>query len=1674
MKKIFKKTLSCLLIAAMIITALPALAFAGGGGDDHSHDENKDWIDQSATSRDRKSASKDSYNGEAAKYYYVLAIHTGTVVSSELKNIILSYTDGGEDPITRYQVLRPYYNNFIYCTDDGYKNSFAWYDPLGRQGKLNTTGSYYSTFAYISGSTGASDYSQAAVPRAVGAYDSWRSAMGFSGTNKYSIKNKLTSNNVFCCDDTTYLAFETEYDFNVLKNIQFFFEGTGRDFSCQGWEIYRVPYSEKLNFENYAFFSDRVALSFNGTMIYRTTENTNKKIQADGLNKNQYAEINYIFYPISEINNVPKENASQKVVDGRNTAIPDYNFFESCNVEVSTAKNRKIMNFAIEISDTYEAGLESLFKSPSGVYGSAGSNYTSSERVLNDTLIATIEYTDLEGFTRLLEVPVLSNALFEYAVNNDEKGVGDSSRYTWITSGGWAAIAQQGDALCFSVEFPEIAELKSMTVSYADKAHDSDDFTIHAVSVYDNWGDNTKTNREAYSYFSANSIDIAPIGAKLLYESDNSGEIRMSASGTEHKFRFTYLKGEETCKTTETDYTNQNMYLVSLKTDSTTLSGTNDNVYVQFTYDTIDGKVAKSLEYNIREACQNYMGYNLMSLGETTNGAVVYSKNEDLTYTYGMSKGQEISFLMSIKNVKSFTGVTFRIDQTDDEWQLANLSITKLDTLGKRRLNNETEEVSVLINGKTCSLKKNGVYFRQITGDSLVSVSDAGVYLTNGETRSLDLTSAIVSGDRKTRDYSQYQNFMDYSTAMGDLKFDSAEKNYTVTVKVASNSTSATTSDDCGSSNLFYFQLVFKNGKRSAYVLANQQLSADGFRSGKEESFTIACNADMGDVVSINIIPDDTTQESQALDKLCIDWISVVKQNTGTVSKRYYAGNVGWIAPVYRDTSEETEAVGRSESELARNIVITSYGYMLDLEFSISYGDYPENTTTGEVYPQYAGNMTAEISYYTTNNEYKTITSQQIVQRMYEYAGKTPVIDSKTQDYVSDRSFMFRANTTDRFIINVDDIAQLVSIKLIGTPTSNTVLPIKEIAVNIVQGEGVLKMNTNDEYEMSYQAERILLAEVNDPVPTGKYSFTANASDYRTFMFSENSIPKFDDDTNLQSAMIGRTPDAANDTMNLYIYMNPTSPDPDAKGDDAYTLTTTVTYNSTTADKSYYVYTDEYKNLGKDNLGRTVLLAQNLSAENLSVITNVNLSCEYIRRNDIMVDHAVLQQVRNGVVINTYNVNFQSAIIGKQGGASTGPYTMTNLKSEATRQQLTLQLGEGTLEYKLSPEVIDIAVALTYTTKAKTANGGSAEYTSPFVFATDDPSVTSVNSGKILTFNFDEVGVDQITGIKVVAVGGVPATLEAATVICYEADSNNASVESGYFSFEPRPTVDAVSGIRESNAITLTRDTKTIKYSDDDIIYANTNESADFLRRFDITFKTMEVSDVVDSAGTVPIRMRISYKQHNGNKTTSFKTVADIRNYISKNEGFTSGSETKVSVYLPGLESVYSVDIEPYDSSELTLCSWNLESIEYQLSGTDDESIHKIPIQKTVYEDAPLTVNLSTIYVELAYKYDDVTGYVVNGDANISAEHGTTITFEPTIYQGTAGYKVVVYKIVEEGEMPVQTFGSDSASFNYKVENNGQSTAYYKLVVSSNDNAAAKSTINITIPPQSESTQGSK
>lgn len=178
---------------------------------------------------------------------------------------------------------------------------------------------------------------------------------------------------------------------------------------------------------------------------------------------------------------------------------------------------------------------------------------------------------------------------------------------------------------------------------------------------------------------------------------------------------------------------------------------------------------------------------------------------------------------------------------------------------------------------------------------------------------------------------------MTYNDALKNLGLSIVKCTYQISVDVADV-------EDAGSSNYFYFQLVFENGT-SAVVLANQQLSSDSFRQGTTESFQIKTTQNYGNVTAVRIICDNTSSTSDVFDKLNIEGITITLNSDSGISKTWLVERVGWIDITYVDEGadygvdgleEFAQTDGLSNGENVKEFAVTRTATAVDLLFCVS------------------------------------------------------------------------------------------------------------------------------------------------------------------------------------------------------------------------------------------------------------------------------------------------------------------------------------------------------------------------------------------------------------------------------------------------------------------------------------------------------------------------------------------------------------------------------------------------------------------------------------------------------------------------------------------------------------------------------------------------------------------
>ena len=123
-----------------------------------------------------------------------------------------------------------------------------------------------------------------------------------------------------------------------------------------------------------------------------------------------------------------------------------------------------------------------------------------------------------------------------------------------------------------------------------------------------------------------------------------------------------------------------------------------------------------------------------------------------------------------------------------------------------------------------------------------------------------------------------------------------------------------------------------------------------------------------------------------------------------------------------------------------------------------------------------------------------------------------------------------------------------------------------------------------------------------------------------------------------------------------------------------------------------------------DAEGKTVYSVNGLTATGMSALNRVYVKAQSADVVDAYIDHMIVQQVRSGVVINTFYLDCEHR------NADMEFYALPGGKQSAQtdEQEVHLLLGDETEEANLVAENRDVAVALQYTT----ISGGNQIFTS--------------------------------------------------------------------------------------------------------------------------------------------------------------------------------------------------------------------------------------------------------------------------------------------------------------------------------------------------------------------------
>lgn len=1227
-----------------------------------------------------------------------------------------------------------------------------------------------------------------------------------------------------------------------------------------------------------------------------------------------------------------------------------------------------------------------------------------------------IEYIDIFGDSRLVTQPVMTSAI-EWLMEN---GV------PWDAE--IAGFAQQGETIVFDCVLQDMQSINGIILRTGTEA----DAVLNGM-----------TCRTEHASFTGVSIykeeDVQPFISDF-YGVANAPEYSFSGNPLFYHAS-AILEGEALAENSSlylSVHTYENgalllpvivreQYLIDLIAYPSEIVQVPDDIQVQLRYVDMAGEERESQVFSVREEANEFYGH-------------WPSSGKDFAYEGQVNEDVGVHFVVELPTVEHFTGLTISVPDGSCDWQIAGFRVVRVEEVSRRYCAWE----DMAGNGSY----SNRRYFRNVDGYTVFSMDEITL-IQPGNACEFDF---ISQSTQKVDDFdwSTYRYAMTYDQCTSNLGLTKIRENYTVEVQVQSGATNLLDGyGDNGSKNRFYFMLEFENGV-SGYVLANQQLSADGFRSGYTESFVISTNYDYGDLVAVHIIPDDISEDSDPYDKLNISQIRVRRSDSGSISKEWIVDNVGWIGIDYRDEGANSSIVGqqgRKEVDMSRTYPISYSSYALNLEFRLGIGTYAESGSGGPFY----GTMEATLEYFNKDGDRKHITFD-VIRAMYEYANKAPVYlndgtngSTGTPLAVPDNSFMFRENHTDRFVISVSDVAQLSKLTLNMKSLNGGSLELTNLTVALVMETGQLQINEQGEY-LRMGATEYLCEDTVDKIPAFELFLPTGRNTIQEIYLAEHEPIKLDTKNSTWISAVSREPNSRNDVLNVFVY-----PAEDARGYfDIDVRAQFTNINGIGLETGANMITK-----GTDAEGKTVYSVFGLTATDMSTLNKVYVKAESYDVVDAYIDHVVVQQVRAGVVINTFYLDCEHRNADREFYALAGNAQNTNNRE----QKVYIAFGEGTQSANLISENRDVAVALQYTT----VTGGDEPFTSKYIYITDQ-QYEAIKAGDIVELTFNESYVHTITGVLVATSGNVQAQVD---MVCVDNYSVNVSTGTKQLMDHFAASTDVMVQ-NQSQAIPVSKKTS--------------------VEVLNIQFVTAPADAYLESGTTDPIVMVINYTDTRGVQKEA--VITDIRDYvISEGDAFSTGSTTQIRLMMTDIASIQSLQLMPYNTDPRTMAVWKPSQIVVSLGV--DGSLQKVnrTIETTIQEDKelnleePITgqmvgglkVNLANIIVTADVKATDSSGAygnayransAVNNTMSLNVVSGASVQVNVTVSNSAEGYSVTAeqtdglkdissrVKNIEGGfvlPMPVNTTGQDQS---------------YRITIRSVENEKVTVVIEVTVKSQ--------
>ena len=1442
--------------------------------------------------------------------------------------------------------------------------------------------------------------------------------------------------------------FKLEYPLKEVNGFEFYLNGGGY-WTCDSMSLYEVknPNENIKGYDMKGYLSNFYYVDFEGTLLaqisYGESFGSIIKNDRDGgaatFVRNYTRE--YSLEHGINVSNTSKnvKNYMTTIEGGNKVELP----------EESRPAHPKNTTYGVELdfSSMPGSGLKGFVQAYNDCLA-INCGYSEGIMMYKDPLLLEITYEDVGETKQVIYAPVM----LSMACYLNDIGLGSKTVF---------GFAQSGDSLVFPVTLPGyvpktdngiIVNTPEIRLVYNDEYLDkrmqqttAGSELAASGSIYGSAMKSVGTDAirltgfQIYDYMpqlSVNEIEHrlvinAPKDPIWSYAADSEGlliEREDNPKSTVNPIYLSKLMRVWTTGMTRTSRTNVNSsYYCELDISAEEGSATLNDIEISFQYINNKGKDCSTSVMSLSTLVQEFYGY--WPSNSSSGNA----------YTLNQVDGGKLKFMINVKDVRKFTGVKLSVQKDvseKDHFQMAGIYVYGIDSIenASGRCRYSYDEDNILIQGLRGS---NDCSYWLIDRD--VATTSAYVnfaqrqFYSAGESKAFQLgVTANTIIEEEDVDWTKYKNAMTYTDTETDMGYTKVRDTYEVTVKVASDA--GNMDNDAGSKNKFYFQLIFESGKKSAYVLANQQLASDGFRSGHEETFMIYTNYDYGMLSGVRIIPDDQQEDTDIYDKLKIDTISVARKTNNGIERKWTCDVYDWVSIDYADSGAYQSLQGRpgrSAAELTRSYPVTSTSYDLAFIVEIDTDGYSDGGA-------FEGFLKYDIAYYQADSDKLSYRSGDAVQAMADFIGNQPdyekvVAAGGTTEETSaliDTSTMLREGKTSRFKIKLSKPEKIQSIKLTAIGKNATVWNVSAVRIyKIIGGTGGIFYedgNVARDYDLLPAA-----STVGSDGMGSDYALQVltNQTNSISINFDESGFSyELDVDADLVewNSLIEEEPCTKDYVVNTYIYLDKNATQSLRPGEYDIIFYLYYTYDSDVAagrstsqkvgisgadiDRYYNPDTEAYyMPISLPNVKSIDAITMRLCKRGCAV-SGQEIEFDSYPATRLYVDKVVIEQICSDVLIDTYEWQSHTPVdIGIYNESSAKHLLTKRSRNDATYlQRAIVSFGDmtefdGALKRDSeNKEYKDFGIALTYTSK----NNPNKELYSITKFLSK-MDIDAIRKHQYITVDFHQPEVAEVKGIRVVQQGEGEVYLDAVTVINYSDDPDGITHNAALKGYAGRDILNVINAEHDIGHKQVYQN----QYMD---IPCDTINAPNQYLTF--TFN----SGVGLTPSNAIVEAMFTYATKSGGEAAI--TTSNLADFVQKGNLNTKG-EVEISVAMNEYESLHVIQLDPKSSDGGA--SWTIDSINVTGINTDGTEM----LENTIYvneqlkqrssltSDKAFRVNACNIYFDAAVRYiyngvdrtDNIKSFGKDNDATdenfikIFVDEGTNVVLNPIEASAIAG-----------------------------------------------------------------------